>query len=87
MEAETVLSLFQAAVARRTRGQLPVLTRETVIADAGLDSLALMETIGEIENELDVVIPDEDLLRLQTVGDVVDCVDRVRPSGTIPRDR
>jgi acyl carrier protein len=57
-----------------TRGSLGVsdVSRASVVAHLGLDSLALMEAIAEFEEAFDLRIPDEDLMRLRTVGDFVD---------------
>jgi len=48
----------------------PAITRETKIAALGIDSVAMMEIVGCIEDELDIVIPDEKLAQLQSVGDI-----------------
>ncbi len=48
----------------------PVITTDTKIASLGIDSVAMMEIVGCIEDELDIVIPDEKLAQLQSVGDI-----------------
>ncbi len=47
-------------------------------ADLGLDSLSLIDVAVAAEDEFGVRIPDEDLERFETVGDVVDHVHRAR---------
>lgn len=55
--------------------------------DLGLDSMATIELLYRIEEAFDLQIPDEDLPRLVTVGDVVTYVQgRLTPSGP-PRPR
>ena len=39
--------------------------------DVGLDSLAMLETVWEIEEKLGINIPEDDMKTLMTVGDVV----------------
>lgn len=39
--------------------------------DLGLDSLAIIELLHRIEEVFNLSIPDEDLGKLQTVGDVI----------------
>jgi acyl carrier protein len=39
--------------------------------DLGLDSLAIIELLYRIEEVFNLSIPDEDLEKLQTVGDVI----------------
>ena len=46
-------------------------TTESVITELGIDSLSMMQIVGEMETELGVMIPDEDLVELRTVGDLV----------------
>jgi acyl carrier protein len=50
--------------------KLPEITREVRIADLGIDSIGMMEIVGEVEDELDITIPDEKLSQLRTVGDI-----------------
>ena len=46
------------------------LSMETQISSLGIDSVSLMEIVGEIEDELNIIIPDEKLTRLQSIGDI-----------------
>ena len=49
--------------------------------DLGLDSMATIELLFRIEEAFDLQIPDEDLHRLLTVGDVITYVQsRLNPS-------
>jgi acyl carrier protein len=50
--------------------KLPTFTREAKITALGIDSVAMMEIIGVLEDDLDIKIPDEKLATLQTVGDI-----------------
>jgi acyl carrier protein len=51
-------------------------SRTTRTEDLELDSLDLMSAIGSIESELGVTLPLGDLVGTETVGDVLDLVDR-----------
>tara|TARA_B100002019_G_scaffold15064_1_gene11963 strand:- start:2230 stop:2460 length:231 start_codon:yes stop_codon:yes gene_type:complete len=42
-----------------------------LIDDVGADSLDSVEVIMAVEEELDVVIPDEDVEKLRTIGDII----------------
>lgn len=64
----TVAKVDQAAVARDKR------LRE----DLGIDSLSLIDLAVAVEDAFTTVIPDEDLERFRTVGDVVDHIRRSR---------
>ena len=49
--------------------------------DLGLDSMATIELLYQIEEAFDLQIPDQDLQKLISVGDVIGYVEgRVRPS-------
>ena len=52
--------------------------------DLGLDSMATIELLFRIEEAFDLQIPDEDLHRLLTVGDVITYVQgRLNPSSAV----
>lgn len=42
-----------------------------IMDDLDADSIAVMEIVMELEDELDVEVPTEDILELNTVGDIV----------------
>lgn len=51
------------------------MTNDTKIADdLGADSLDLVDLLMSIEDEFGVEIPDEDVEKLQTIGDVVEYI-------------
>ena len=65
---EEVAKVNPAAVAPDTR------LRE----DLGIDSLTLIDVAVASEDAFGVPLPDEDVERFQTVGDVIDYVQRAR---------
>ena len=44
------------------------------LKDAGIDSLEMMELIVEIEEELKIQIPDNELLELKTIQDLLNLI-------------
>jgi acyl carrier protein len=70
MKTIDTLEMFKKVAARVDKRDFPEVTRQSVITELGIDSLSMMQIIGEMETELDVVIPDEDLVELTTVGDL-----------------
>ena len=57
----------------------PAAARDTRLReDLGVDSLTLIEVAVATEDALGVPLPDEDLERFQTVGDVIDYVQRAK---------
>lgn len=53
-------------------------TRETAIADLGIDSFAVVEIIYEVEEKLSIEVPfnanENPLANMKTVGDLIDAV-------------
>ncbi|MFH1170333.1 MAG: acyl carrier protein [Candidatus Vogelbacteria bacterium] len=52
--------------------ELPDHTRFT--EDLNADSIDSFELVIEIQNAFDIKIPDDDVSKLKTVGDTVDCI-------------
>ena len=69
------LQMFKTVAARVDKREFPNVTRASVITELGIDSLSMMQIVGEMETELGVMIPDEDLVELVTVGDLCNKVE------------
>ena len=69
-DKKNLLEIFKTVAARVDKRDFPHLTGDSVITDLGIDSLSMMQIVGEMETELVVMIPDEDLVELVTVGDL-----------------
>ena len=74
MDTQTLFDRFLVIAKKHARSNLGPVSRGSVVTELGLDSLALMEAISDFEEELDIMIPDEDLMRLRTLGEFVDRV-------------
>jgi len=48
-----------------------VTTEASFIEDLGADSLDIVELVMALEEEFDLVIPDEDAEKIRTVGDAI----------------
>lgn len=70
-EKKDLLALFKVVAARVDKREFNDVTPESVITELGIDSLSMMQIVGEMETELGIMIPDEDLVELITVGDLV----------------
>jgi acyl carrier protein len=71
-----LLPLFKSVAERVDRRSFENVTRDSVITDLGIDSLSMMQIVGEMETELSIQIPDEDLVEIVTVGDLCGKVER-----------
>ncbi|MEZ4298710.1 MAG: phosphopantetheine-binding protein [Polyangiaceae bacterium] len=76
MTNRDLLEMFKTVAARVDKRDFPNVTRQSVITELGIDSLSMMQIVGEMESELDILIPDEDLVELVTVGDLVSKVEK-----------
>lgn len=74
----------ESELSRRIRGALAeflkrdagsIHTEHTLRGDLGLDSMARIELLYNIEDVFDLQIPDQDLAKLGTVADVIAYVD------------
>ena len=74
-----VVEMFKQAALEVDNRKLPNLTRESVIATLGMDSVAIMELVSYFEEKLSVRIPDEELTRIRTVADLRDTIARLLP--------
>ena len=82
MSAINVTDLFTTAAMEVNGKKLSGLSKDTVISKLGLDSVAVMELVSYVEEKLDIRMPDEDLAKVQTVGDLGTLVERLSPPGT-----
>jgi acyl carrier protein len=74
------LETFKTVAARVDKRAFPNVTRQSVITELGIDSLSMMQIVGEMETELGLIIPDEDLVELVTVGDLCKKVEDKLPT-------
>lgn len=65
------VKLFTDYIHKVEKGkQFPAITKDAKISSLGIDSLGMMEIIGCFEDDLGIVIPDDKLATIQTVGDI-----------------
>jgi acyl carrier protein len=57
----------------------PIRATDHMQNDLGLDSLAVMEVVADIEDRFNVVIPNEMLTNMATVEDVTKALMRLHP--------
>ena len=79
MADKDLLSMFKTVAERVDKRPFADLTRDSVITDLGIDSLSMMQIVGEMETELEIQIPDEDLVEIITVGDLCSKVEHRLP--------
>ena len=80
MTRESMVELFENAAAHITEREVAGLDESTEISTLGLDSLGMLELVGEMERRLGVHLPDDQLVGLRTVRDLLDLVELRRSS-------
>ena len=75
---ETMFEKVQAILAKQLRIADPskIKPESLISKDLGADSLDILQLLMKIEDEYGIVIPDETLAKFQTVGDVVDFLEK-----------
>lgn len=59
---------------RYKSSNVEVTLQSVVTADLGVDSLVVMETVAELEDYYGLSLPDDELPKIKTVGDVKNLV-------------
>lgn len=78
---EELLQRFKTIASKIAERDIPLKSADTPISDLGLDSLNLLEIIGEMEKEFRIRIPDDQLVGITTVAQLVDLVHKRLPQG------
>lgn len=76
MDRPSLLALFQKMASEVAEKDLSGLEESSIIADIGVDSLAMLEIVGEMERELGVQIPDDELVGIETVHQLLNLVEK-----------
>jgi len=75
VQRSELLEKFKAAASEIAEKDFDDLQETSVIVDLGLDSLVVLEVIGELEQAFDVRIPDDKLVGIQTVSQLLDIIE------------
>ena len=73
---QDVIDAVKAAVAPYTDVPADEITLESAFEDLGVDSLDAIGVIGDLEDQFEVEVPNDDLEELFTVGDAVEILKR-----------
>jgi acyl carrier protein len=75
VESEIATQIRTALAKRLKRDVSKVRLEDNLRDDLGLDSLSMLEMVFEVEEAFNLEIPDDDLSKVTTVGDVVTYVE------------
>ena len=74
MTRPELLQIFRSTASEIAEKDLRSVDEAGVIAELGIDSLELLEVIGSLERDLDIRVPDDQLVGIQTVGQLLNLV-------------
>lgn len=75
--SENISSRIEKIIQGQIDSDTPLSLDTNLQEDLGMDSLELVELGLTLENEFDVAIPDAEVRRCATLGDIVQLVSRV----------
>lgn len=74
MKRSELFEMFQRMATEIAEKDFTNVTEDSNIQELGLDSLSTLELVGAMERELNVQIPDEQLVGIQTVRQLLELV-------------
>jgi acyl carrier protein len=75
MDRAELLKVFRSTASEIAEKDLSSVEESGVIAELGIDSLELLEVIGSLERDLSIRIPDDQLVGLKTIGQLLSLVE------------
>ena len=79
MDRAELLKVFRSTATEIAEKDLSSVEESGVIAELGIDSLELLEVIGSLERDLSIRIPDDQLVGIKTVGQLLSLVENKLP--------
>lgn len=73
-----LIGLFEKTATEIAERDIKGLSELTEIATLGIDSLGILELVGEMEKQLNIQLPDDQLVGLTKIGDLLDLVEKRR---------
>lgn len=74
MNQDQLFNVFRSVAEELEKKPFPAVSPKSVISELGIDSLGMMQIVGEMESRLGVMIPDDQLVKLVTVEDLLKVV-------------
>lgn len=73
---ESLRTELLAIFSKRAQPNVTVSETSHITGDLGMDSLAVMEIVAEIEDKYDMSFPDDDLPAIRTIADVISALEK-----------
>ena len=78
MTRTELIGLFEKTATEIAERDIKGLSELTEISTLGIDSLGILELVGEMEKQLGIQLPDDQLVGLTKIGDLLDLVEKRR---------
>jgi acyl carrier protein len=75
MHRPQLIKLFRDLASEIAEKDLTHLQEDHAISDMGIDSLAMLELVGTMERELSIRVPDDKLVGLVTIRQLLELVE------------
>jgi acyl carrier protein len=75
MQKPRLIDLFRDLASEIAEKDFSFVQEDNAIAELGIDSLAMLELVGTMERQLSIRVPDEKLVGLVTVRELLDIVE------------
>jgi 8-amino-7-oxononanoate synthase len=84
---QDLISVLRAAVFDVNLKELGDVNATTRISELGLDSVAIMELMGVLEENLSIQIADKEVAALKNIGDLLNLIRSKLPAGLPPQEK
>ena len=75
MQRLQLIRLFRDLASEIAERDLSALQEDSAITELGIDSLAMLELVGSMERQLRIRVPDEQLVGLMTVRELLELLE------------
>ena len=79
MSRTELLDVFRKTAGEIAERDFSDVSEDGSISDLGIDSLELLEVIGSLERDLNIRVPDDQLVGIQTVSQLLGLVESKLP--------
>ena len=73
---DELMARFRKIASEVAERDVPLTSENTAISALGIDSLGMLEIVGSMEREFQIRIPDDQLVGITTVAQLVDLVQK-----------
>ncbi len=80
-DAQEIRQIIEDALQGKIKQDAQVLDDSHIVRDLGLDSVAVMDFVMEIEDRLDISVPLDRMAEIETVSDLVGALGQLQQAG------